>query len=267
MPLLRFCSLSASSKGNCYILQSEDQLLCIDLGISWKKIKDFLAKEQLLPSQIIGACISHEHNDHARGIPTFQKELSLPVHCNFYTAEALCEIYATALHCKIFTNEEKFILGPFSITPFGLAHDASDPVGFRVVCGSYQLAICTDLGFIHPGITHYLRDLDALVIESNHDIELVKTSQRPDLYKQRVLSRCGHISNKECARLLTQIYTSRLKNIVLAHLSEDCNDGKLALEESKHSILLAQQKLGFTTHCEVSLAPPSTPSEWIVLEK
>lgn len=272
--MLRFCSLSASSKGNCYLLQYEQYLLCIDLGISWKRIKQHLLAENICSSQIIGACISHEHNDHTKGILTFQKELNLPIHCNFLTAEALCEIYAQSIPCRIFTNEEPFTLGPFTITAFGLAHDASDPVGFKVQCGSSYVAFCTDLGFIHPGIVHYLKDLDALVIESNHDVALVRSSKRPELYKQRVLSRCGHISNKECGKLLREIYSPRLQHVALGHLSEDCNREELAVDECRRSLDEACEKYQSTnsehrSSCKtpkIIALPSSSPSDWITIE-
>lgn len=194
------------------------------------------------------------------------------MHCNFLTAEALCDIYAKSLSCKIFTNEEPFSIGSFSITAFGVAHDASDPVAFRIDCDGFTIAFCTDLGFIHPGIVHYLRDLDALVIESNHDVAMVRSSKRPDLYKQRVLSRCGHISNKECARLLECIYTPRLQHVALGHLSEDCNEEALALAECREGLFRAKEKweTAESTSCNLPhlfALPSSTPSDWTVLEK
>lgn len=261
---LRFASLGASSKGNCWIVDHQGALLLIDLGVSIKKIAQFLALHHYQFEQVVGVCISHEHSDHAKSVVSFQRETGLPLHCNFYTAEALCKSYHHQLSCAIFSNFEPFRLGPFEITPFSVPHDAMDPVGFRISCGQdLDLALCTDLGYVHKEVTRYLKGLRALVIESNHDLKLVEQSQRPDRYKERVISRVGHLSNRDCSCLLEEVYHPKLEQVLLSHLSEDCNDPQLALSEAQKTL---KRVAAPHTPPKLQLAPLVGESGWITLE-
>lgn len=254
--MLEFKSLSASSKGNAWLVKKRKRYLLIDLGISYKKLEEYFYYEGLDLEQIAGICVSHEHSDHSRGLVSLQKNLNLPIYCNFLTAESLCETYNTNFNCNIFTNEEEFEIEDFKITPFSIPHDASDPVAFKICAEEEKLAICTDLGYAHKGIYHQLQKLNALVIESNHDLQLLAQSKRPPRFKQRVLSRNGHISNETCAQIISQVQHSKLHTIVLSHLSEDCNRPELALNHATKSI----NKSVCTP--SIDFAPLTSPSRW-----
>lgn len=225
-----FCPLASGSKGNCIYVASEHTKLLIDAGISFKQIKDRLEKINVDINEIDAVIISHEHSDHIRGLDVLCAKLNIPILANADTAREIFPQLKSKPSFKLFSSGETFTFGDITIHPFSIQHDTVDPVAFTLSSDNKKIGICTDLGFASSLIAYQLKDCHLLYLESNHDPELVHASSRPPVYKQRVLSRQGHLSNQECAKLLKDLLHDQLEHVFLAHLSTDCNDPKLALD-------------------------------------
>ncbi|WP_201456370.1 MBL fold metallo-hydrolase [Chlamydia sp. 17-3921] len=223
-----FFPLASGSKGNCAYLGTASCKILIDLGISKQQATHDLLSMGIHPEDIQAIFVSHEHSDHIAGIRSFVKAYNTPIICNLETARALSQLLDVKLIFKIFSTGTIFHFHDLKVQTFNVPHDAIDPVGFTFFYKEEKIGFCTDLGWGTSLIIHELRDCDYLLIESNHDPELVRQSPRPDVYKKRVLSKVGHISNQECGELLQKILSPKIKKLYLAHLSSACNEPNLA---------------------------------------
>lgn len=231
-----FFPLASSSQGNCSYLETDSCKILIDAGISKQAITRHLAALQVHPEDIQAIFISHEHSDHIAGLKSFIKTYHTPIVCNLDTAKHLCRHLDTQPNFVIFSTGETFSFHDLLIHTFNVPHDAADPVGFIFQYREEKLGFCTDLGCVTSWIAHQLYDCDYLFVESNHDPELVRLSTRSHVYKDRVLSKLGHISNQECGRLLQRVLTPRIKKIYLGHLSKESNTPELALSTVSSAI-------------------------------
>jgi phosphoribosyl 1,2-cyclic phosphodiesterase len=183
--------------------------------------------------------VTHEHRDHVAGIPVFQKSYGSVVYANegtYETSKALNPVAAS--HRRTFLTGSVFQIGPLTIESFSIMHDAADPVAFRISDGQYSLGVVTDLGQVTNLVRERVVDLDALVLESNHDPLLLRESPYPWELKQRISGRTGHLSNENAGELLQHIHcqTRRdLRFVVAAHISENSNEPGLALEVLRDS--------------------------------
>jgi phosphoribosyl 1,2-cyclic phosphodiesterase len=228
MPL--FCPLASGSKGNAIYVESRTTKLLIDNGLSFKALQERLEAIQVDVHTLEGVLVTHEHGDHIRGLERLQKVCSIPILANKDTARAILEEVNKPLEFKIFATGETFQFGDITIHPFSIQHDTLDPVAFTLSFDGIKIGVCADLGFVTSLVRNHLKDCDYLYIEANHEPSMVHACRRPPTYKQRVLSRQGHISNEACAELVEAIGHSNLKHIYLAHLSEECNNPELALK-------------------------------------
>ncbi|CAG9046079.1 Putative metallo-hydrolase YycJ [Chlamydia abortus] len=231
-----FFPLASGSKGNCAYLGTESSKILIDLGISKQLVTRGLLSMNVHPEDIQAIFVSHEHSDHISGIKSFIKTYHTPIICNLETARNLCQLLDMHPTFKIFSTGTTFSFHDLKIQTFNVPHDAVDPVGFIFHYRDEKLGFCTDLGWVTSWIIHELYDCDYLLIEANHDPELVRQSSRPDIYKKRVLSKLGHLSNHECAELLQKVLTPKIKKIYLAHLSSESNTPELALSTVSSAI-------------------------------
>jgi phosphoribosyl 1,2-cyclic phosphodiesterase len=225
-----FIPLASGSKGNCIYYSTGKTKLLIDAGISAKTIKTRLEQIGVSLSEIDAILITHDHHDHIAGLKTLCKDTGIPIFANADTAKGIVETFQMVLKCKIFSTGDTFSFQDLVIHPFSIPHDTLDPVGFTFHHDGMKVAFCTDLGFVTSLIRTQLRDCDYLYVESNHCPTLVHASTRPMVYKQRVLSRVGHLSNQACAELLLDVVSDKTKHIYLAHLSSECNTQERALE-------------------------------------
>ena len=225
-----FCPLASGSKGNCIYLGTPTTKILIDAGITAKAIRERLAEIGVELEEIDAVLVTHEHSDHIKALDVLGCKLGIPIFANSDTAKA---IYAMLDECpkfKIFSTGETFEFGDIEVHPFSIQHDAVDPVAFTIRVGGLKLGFCADLGFVTTLVANQLKGCDYLYVEANHQPSMVHSCARPMVYKQRVLSRQGHLSNDECAKLLEQVYHSGLKHVHLAHLSSECNAPELALQ-------------------------------------
>lgn len=225
-----FCPLASGSKGNCIFLGTGKTKVLIDAGISAKSLEARLNEINVELSEIDAILITHEHTDHIQGLKTLAFKMGIPVLANHETAKGIVETFQDCPKFKIFSTGETFEFGDLEIHPFTIQHDTLDPVAFTIRTGDLKLGFCTDLGFATTLVQSQLQQCDYLYLESNHQISMVHASSRPMIYKQRVLSRSGHLSNEACGTLLSQVYHPKLKHVHLAHLSSECNSPETALQ-------------------------------------
>ena len=231
---LRLAVLGSGSSGNCTYVEADGYGLLIDAGLSAKATKERLAALDIPFSRVRGVCVTHEHKDHTRGIPQLHKQLGIDLFANFGTAQ----IVDPTLPWLYFQTGCAFGAGPFAVTPFNLPHDAMDPVGFLLEYGGVRIGFATDLGMPTTLVRTVLRTCTALVLESNHEVSLLRASSRPPRTIQRILSRQGHLSNDTAADLLAEIAAAdhALQHVFAAHLSHECNRCELALDALRRAV-------------------------------
>ncbi len=226
--MIGFCPLASGSKGNCIYLGTEQAKILIDAGISTKAIAERLAHIGVSLQEIDAVFITHEHIDHVAGLKRLMN-MDIPVIANSETAKGIVQVLKKIPKFKIFATGEKFRYADMEVLSFTVPHDTPDPVAFIFFHKNMKLGFCTDLGFVTSAIERKLENCDYLYIEANHQVSMVLSSSRPNLYKQRVLGRYGHLSNENCGRLLERVLHPGLKHVHLAHLSSECNHPEVAL--------------------------------------
>ena len=254
---LCICILGSGSSGNCTYVASRDTAVLIDAGMNARKVEQRLEAIQVDPATIRGICVTHEHADHTAGLRVLQKRYGMPVYVNGGTMDALMRSEdLKSLQCKQFITGSCFELGNLKIEAFSVPHDAYDPVGFVITCGDARVGVVMDMGIPTSLVRERLRNCHAVVVEANHDEEMLMAAQRPWYLKQRIMGRQGHLSNSRAAEMLADIASPRLAQVFLAHLSEECNRPDLA-RQTAHDMLL---KHGHG-HVRVSLSYPDRVSE------
>lgn len=233
---MRFSVLGSGSKGNCTLVESGSTRLLIDNGFSGKEIVGRLAGLGIAPETLTAIVVSHEHDDHIKGIGVLARRLNLPVYANAATHRAAERRVGNLPLRREFGVGEPFVLGDLQIHPFSVSHDTADPVGFVVNNGVSSLGYCTDTGKITQLIRHHLQKCQALVLEANHDVQMVQEGPYPLPLKQRVLSSRGHLANNDSVELAARLAEGRLQLLVLAHLSEINNHPNLVLEEVRRRL-------------------------------
>lgn len=238
-----FIPLASGSKGNCLYYSSGQTKLLIDAGLSGKAICERLASINVDISEIQAIVITHEHIDHIQGLKVLALKYGIRVFANAQTAKGIVEAIKGCPKFTIFTTGEPFQFGDVELHPFSIQHDTWDPVAFTLCTADTKIGICTDLGFATTLVSHHLQGCDYVVLEANHDIEMLRNSKRHHSLKQRVLGPMGHLSNEECAQLLRAIHHPGLQHVHLAHLSSECNTHTLALETVQKQLAAYQIQL------------------------
>ncbi len=224
--MIRFLSLASGSKGNATLIYDEHVLFQIDMGVSLKVLDKGLAKIYKKREDIEMVFITHEHDDHIKGVRYLLKR-DIPVYCSEKTP------IDEAIH---FERGEVFHLGDFYIAPFSVSHDATDPVGYLILHKEESLVYVTDTGELSESDLELMKNRTFYVIESNHDLKMLYTSHRSICLKQRIHSDHGHLSNMESAQYMSTLIGEQTKGIYLAHLSQECNTEQLALN-TYHDVL------------------------------
>jgi len=228
------CSIASGSTGNCIYIGSERAGILVDAGISGKKVEDGLRTMDRSGKDLKGLLITHEHSDHIKGVGVLARKHHLPIYATPGTIRAVKEAPGIgAIDEELFHEihaDESFQIEDLTILPFRISHDAAEPVAYRVSHDKQNVAVCTDLGFYDAYIVDHLKGLDAVLLESNHDINMLQVGSYPYYLKQRILGRRGHLSNENAGRLLSEILHDNLKTIMLGHLSKENNYEALAFE-------------------------------------
>ena len=235
---MRFCVLGGGSKGNATYIEAGGTRLLIDAGFSGREIESRLDALGVDPARLDAIVLSHEHGDHIRGAGVLSRRYRLPLCANRATFQAAGKGLGDPAAVQEFTTGTTFCCGEIKLHPFAVSHDAAEPVGFLVVAGGLLLGHCTDLGMVSRLARHRLSGCHALVLECNHDPEMLSAGPYTPALKQRVRSRHGHLANHEAADFLTELLHPGLTRVVLSHLSETNNTPALA-EQTVRAALTA----------------------------
>lgn len=222
---LRFTVLSSGSTGNAILVANDDAKVLIDAGLSAKRIEALLAERETAASEISAIFVTHEHSDHIKGLGALARKHKLPVYANRATWEELDRHIGEVEPDKrrILDTGGAVEIGKLAIQSYAISHDAAEPVGYCFHDGEEKLGLATDLGYMSDKVKQQLKDCDVLILESNHDIELLRMGRYPWNIKRRILGDTGHLSNEAAAEGLYEMMSSRMRRVYLAHLSRDHN--------------------------------------------
>lgn len=228
--------LASGSSGNAIFISGGKTKILINAGLSGKEIEKRLAKIGVYGDELDAIVVTHEHLDHIKGVGVLSRRYDLPVYANEPTwkgAEKQLGQIADK-NCRFFKGD--FMIGDLGISPFPVPHDANAPVGFIISCGNRRIGQATDMGYVTEEVEDCLKGLDFLVIESNHDLEMLMNGSYPWPLKKRIHGENGHLSNDDTADLLPRIIGDNFPRILLAHLSKDNNIPALAYITVKNSL-------------------------------
>jgi phosphoribosyl 1,2-cyclic phosphodiesterase len=236
--------LASSSSGNSIYIACGKTRLLIDAGLSGKEIDDRLKKIGARGDELDAILVTHEHTDHIKGVGVLSRRYDLPIYANDLTWQGSAESLGTIneKNCRVFSND--FMIGDLEIKPFSIPHDANDPVGYIISSGKNRIGVATDMGYIPERIKKLLWGLDILIIEANHDLDMLMTGNYPWSLKRRITGEKGHLSNDDTAATLPGLINSNFPCILLAHLSKDNNIPELAYITVKNSLEDAGLNIG-----------------------
>ncbi len=227
--------LASGSRGNSAIVESSSTRILVDAGISCRETFKRMKAIGDDPRSLSAILITHEHADHVSGLLVLGRKLNLPIFMTGPTHQAWSRTVRDATgeppdvdRVEFFSAGRSFQVGDIAVTPFTVPHDAADPVGFTFRSEGVKIAIATDLGYIPPSVCDQLCGCDVMLLESNHDLEMLRGGPYPWSVKQRVMSRVGHLSNETLADFFARDYDGSAAYIVLAHLSEHNNHPEIA---------------------------------------
>ena len=260
--------LASGSRGNSAVVRSSSTSILVDAGISCRETFKRLKSIGDDPHQLSAIVITHEHADHVYGLRVLARKLKVPVFMN----EATYATWSKAMRdeegrrarlekLELFSAGRSFQIGDICVMPFTIPHDAADPVGFTFRSEGVKVAFATDLGYLPASVRDHLRRCDLLVIESNHDVEMLRVGPYPWSVKQRVMSRVGHLSNDALAEFFSKDYDGGATYVVLAHLSEQNNHPEIARGAAERALGNRRTLL----HNRVMLAEQGGPLEPIRL--
>ncbi len=259
--MAQFCPLFSGSSGNCYYLSGRSgKGILIDAGVSAKRIAQALNQMAISPAGIQAIFVTHEHTDHVNGLRVFASNIGCRVYSSAGTLQKLQEMGHLSIRFKaeVISDKGVEIAGMF-IKPFSTPHDSTESIGFIIQTDQKTAAIATDIGCITDEIRASIKGSNLVIIESNHDLEMLKNGRYPHYLKRRILSERGHLSNDCCATELPRLVNEGTTGIFLAHLSRENNLPQLAYQTALSALQGAQmhEKIDFT----LDVAPVSRPQK------
>jgi phosphoribosyl 1,2-cyclic phosphodiesterase len=243
--------LGSGSAGNSALVATDHCKILVDGGLSARQLVLRLARCGVTPEQVDGVLLTHEHGDHVCGLEVLCRKFDVPIYCNALTAEAIrCDgLFERHRNWRIFRTGSAFSICDVTVQTFPVPHDAVDPLGFVFHAGSGGLGFITDLGYPTKMLIERLRQVQTLVIETNHDEKLLQNDpHRPWPVKQRIQSRHGHLSNTAAASVIEELLPGKIERVVLGHLSRDCNTPELAFGAVR-ALLAKCGKIDMEVHC------------------
>ena len=249
---MRFASLGSGSKGNCLVAEAGGSRVLLDCGLSPRETERRLARLGLAPGEIGAILVTHEHDDHAGQAYAFAARHGLPVHLTHGTRRALeaAGKSADGVKLRMIEDREPFAVGALRVEPYTVPHDAREPVQFVLGDGARRLAVLTDLGAPTAHVEEKLSGCDALVLETNHDLDLLWKGGYPKWLKERIAGPFGHLDNAAAGRLLEALDRSNLKHVIAAHLSAQNNTVELARGALARALGCAEDWVGVATQEE-----------------
>lgn len=239
---MRLCSIASGSSGNCIYVGTEATHLLVDVGISGKRTENGLNTLGITGRDLDGILITHEHVDHISGLGVMARKYGIPIYATPGTIDAIQSCSSVGkIDSSLFREvkeDEKLMIKDLYVNPMRISHDAAQPVAYRISYGNKKVGICTDLGVYNDYTVECLKGMDALLLEANHDVNMLQVGPYPYYLKQRILGDRGHLSNENSGRLLSRILHDGLENILLGHLSKENNLPELAYEAVRMEIAM-----------------------------
>lgn len=223
-------SLRSGSRGNASLVSGGNTKLLVDCGVSGKSVTSALADVDVYPEDISAIVVTHEHIDHIAGIGVMMRRYHIPVWANAATWAAM-ESQVGKIDkslVNIFDNDSSFEIGEIGVKPFSIPHDAADPVGYSFVCGDEKVAAATDIGELKKDLFEAIRGSKTVLLESNHDVNMLEIGKYPPQLKRRIRGKLGHLSNDDAGRAAEFLVRLGTERIILGHLSEENNYPELA---------------------------------------
>jgi len=235
---MRFASLGSGSRGNAMLIEAGSTRVLLDNGFAAREVECRLEQIGVEPDSIDAIVVTHEHQDHIKGVGAYARRYSLPVWMTSGTnRQNRCGVLPEVMLFN--PHESGFQIGDLNVTPFPVPHDATEPVQFVFAAQGRRLGILTDIGFYTPHISEILQSCDALFLECNHDVDMLVKGPYPPVLQRRVAGNLGHLSNDQAADFLRQFDLERLQHLVAAHLSEKNNSPDLV----RSSMLAVSQSI------------------------
>lgn len=253
---MEFRTLASGSSGNCILISHGGAHLLVDAGISCRRVTAALRSVGVEPEKLLGVCVTHEHSDHIAGLATLIKHYPLPVYTSPGTARQLCYRMAGLEDLiRPMTPEEEAVAGPFRLGCFSTSHDAAEPMGFTFSAEGRKAAVATDLGYVSDDVLRGVLGAQAVICESNHDVEWLRSGPYPYYLKARILGDKGHLSNENGAALALRCVQAGAHTVVLAHLSAENNTPARALQTAERVL-----SAGGVSGVRLAVAPRNEPS-------
>ena len=248
--MIRFASIGSGSEGNGLVVESGTTRVLVDCGFNISETEKRLARLGLAPDDLAAILITHEHDDHAGGVARLARRYEIPVYLTYGTLNAMGAQGAMIPRFTLIDAHFPFVVGDLEIHPYPVPHDAREPSQFVFSDGDNRLGLLTDAGATTPHIERMLSGIDALVLECNHDIELLMNGPYPPSLKRRISGRLGHLDNATAARIVGGIDCSRLQHFVAAHLSAQNNTPELARNAMGEALGCQETWIGIATQAE-----------------
>ncbi len=255
---MKVCVLASGSSGNATLVATSRTRILIDAGLSFRELSNRLRAIGEDPREISAVLVTHEHNDHISGLPVLAKMLKVPIYLTSLTAPAIAWNEVTP-RVETFQAGCRFTVGDIEVDSFTIPHDSTDPVAYVFRAEGLKVAVVTDLGYIPESVKYQLRSAQLLVLESNHDLEMLKVGPYPWLVKQRVMGRKGHLSNDDVSQFIRQDLDPETSTLVLAHLSQTNNHPELV------RLVAGQALAGRSLPTRLVIAEQHKPTEVLIL--
>lgn len=239
--MIKFCSLVSGSSGNSTLVSDGNTNILIDCGLNGKAAEEKLSSIGVCPSDTDAILITHEHTDHVFGAGIFSRRFNIPIYATAKTWEAIFNSRfnigkLSDNNIKIINKNQEFEIGSLGLYAFSTPHDSADSVGYNIFSSGKKLSVATDMGKVDKNVVEYLLGSESVLLESNHDIDMLLNGPYPYPLKQRILAATGHLSNESCAKIAACLAKNGTKKIVLGHLSNENNSPVKAYNASKTAI-------------------------------
>ncbi len=245
--MMRFASLGSGSDGNGLLVEVDGTRILADCGFTLSDAVARLARRGIDPASISAILITHEHDDHVGGAARFARKFGVPVWLTHGTLQAVAEQFSEVAGIEFFGCDQRFAIGAIEVEPYTVPHDAREPAQFVFSDGAARLGLLTDAGSLTAHMQAVLSGLDALVLECNHDLDMLWEGGYPQHLKQRIAGKFGHLDNATAAQLLAAVDCSRLKHLIAAHLSQQNNTPELASAALAQALNCEREWVGVAT--------------------
>jgi len=257
-----FCPLYSGSSGNSIFVASQNAKILVDVGMPGKSIESALKHINEEPKHIDGIFITHEHSDHIKGAGIISRRYDIPIYANENTWKAMYNKIGNVKENNVRVIHNNSVeIKDMHIINYNISHDAAAPIGYAIYSGNKKACIATDLGYFSEEVKTMIKDADVILLESNHDVEMLKFGPYPYVLKRRILSNEGHLSNDDCGKAIINLMDGNFKRIMLGHLSKTNNYPELAYETVKN--ILIENKLKLNKDIDLLMADRSAPTKCI----